>query len=61
MDDHAMHSGLAELQQLHVELNSEHSTYLHCSYAHCRQRKAGRGLETRLGYKRAEPSGLAVL
>jgi len=29
MDEHAIPSGLAELEQLHVEPNSEHSTLLH--------------------------------
>ena len=48
-----MRSGLAELQQLHVEPNSEHSTYLHCSSPHCRQRKAGQGLEMRVQASRA--------
>jgi len=37
MDERAMPSGLSEPEQLlHVELNSEHSTSLHCSSTHCR-------------------------
>ena len=44
--EHAMHSGLAELEQLHVEPNSEHQTPLHCSSAHCRRWKAGWGSHT---------------
>lgn len=58
MDEWHLPSGLAELEQLHVELNTEQSTSLHCSSAHCRWWKAVWGLEMRLG---CEPSGLAVL
>jgi len=52
MDKHVMSSGLAELEQLHMEHNSEHVTSLHCSPTHCRGWKAGQGLETRLEYER---------
>ena len=48
-------SGLTELEQLHVEPNSQHSTSLHCSSTH------NRCLEMRLGYEQAELSGLVVL
>jgi len=46
MDECALPSGLAELEQLHVEPNSEHVISLYCSStAHYRQQKAGEGLE----------------
>ena len=61
MDKRVMPLGLAELEQLHVEWNSEHSTSLHRSSTHYQRQKAGLGLEMRLGYERTEPSGLAVL
>ena len=47
--------------QLHVELNIEHSTSLHCSSIHCGCWKRGRGLEIGLGYKWVKPLGLAML
>jgi len=43
-----MPSELAELEQLHVKPNSEHSTSLHHSFTHCRWWNDGWGLETRL-------------
>ena len=61
LDERTLPSGFAELEQLHVELNSEHSTSSHCSSTHYRRWKAGQGLEMRLGYEQSEPSGLAVL
>ena len=39
MDGCALPSGLAELEQLHVKLNSECWTSLHCNSIHCRWRK----------------------
>jgi len=50
MDECVMSSGLAELEQLHMEHNSEHKTSLHRSPTHSRGWKAGQGLETRLEY-----------
>jgi len=61
MDECALPSGLAELEQLHVELNSEHSTSLYCSSTHYRQQRAGRALEKGLGYEQVERSDLSVL
>jgi len=61
MDECGMHSGFAELEQLHVEPNSEHSTFLHRSSILCRRQKAGQDLETRLVYEQIEPSRLSVL
>ena len=58
MDECAMPSGLAELGQLHVEPNSEHSTSLHCSSTNCRHWKAGWGLETRQGMSEWRHQGL---
>jgi len=58
-----MPSELAELEQLHVEQNSEQLTSLHfvLQLHACRLGKAGWGLEMRLEYERVEPSGLTVL
>ena len=61
MDKCVLPSGLAELEQLHVEPSSEHSTSLHHSSIHYRWWKAGWGLEKGLGYERVERSDLSVL
>jgi len=45
MDEHAIPSGLAELEQLHVEPNSEHSTLLHTEMM---KSWAGPGYEARV-------------
>ena len=45
MDKHVTPSGLAELEQLYVEPNSEHSTSSHHSSTHCRQSKLGGGVQ----------------
>ena len=47
--EHALPSGLAKLEQLHVEPNSEWLISLPCSSTHFRRWKACQGLETRLG------------
>ena len=52
-----MLSGLAELKQLHVGPNIEHSLSLHCSSTNCRRQKSG----NKARYERVEPSGLAML
>ena len=60
-DEHALPYGLPDLEQLHVELSSEHLTSLHCNSIHYRRWKVVPGLEMWLGYKQAKLSGLAVL
>ena len=47
--EHALPSGLAKLEQLHVEPNSEWLISLPCSSTHFRRWKACKGVETRLG------------
>ena len=61
MIEHVLPSGLAELEQLHAEPNSQQLVSLHHSSTHCKRQKAGWGLETRLRYMWVESSGLVVL
>ena len=53
-----MPTGLAELEQPHVEPNSGQSTSLHHSSTHCSWQRAGPGLETRLGMSKWSSQGL---
>jgi len=50
MEDHAMPSGIVELEQLYLKPNREKLTSLHCSSTQCS-----------VGYEWVEPSELAVL